>query len=66
MTTDQLSKADIMFDRVADLANTRVGKIVVYGVATVACIFLAGHLLHILAGFVVGVKTFAAAMRNPV
>jgi hypothetical protein len=66
LMTDQLSKADIVFDRVIDLANSRIGKTIVYGAAIVACLYFSGHLMHILAGFVIGFKTFAAAIRNPI
>ena len=64
----ELSNVDFdrTFDRLADLANSRVGKIITYTIATVACIYLSGHILHLLAGFVVGLKTFVSAIRTPI
>ncbi len=57
---------DRTFDGLEYLANTRIGKIVMYGALALAGIFLFGHVMHILAGAVIGIKTLKSAIYTPV
>lgn len=54
------------FNGLEYLADTRIGKIVMYGALALSGIYLFGHVMHILAGAVVGIKTLKAAIYTPV
>ena len=62
--SDQLSTFDVVVDRVSDLANTRVGKIVTWGIVGVTGIYLSSHLMILLAHWVRSAKTLRNALKS--